>query len=749
MKYRKILDTLAQIRKSRDERQTPYNDLYGMEDLQINTMREGLLTGDPVPVESVHAPNAAAYKVEMGNEIADMMDESPETGNVALESRKTEDKIPGEADVTPVIEYETPDTADEVRETDELIPDEAEVTPIIENETSDAADEVWETDKLIQDEMVISEPPAPENSPAGTDATFGAESDATLDDEIANLLEADKIMPDNQLDFEDINYVKDVSVFDRERRSLHEAMMQANAYGEAPEIADESGPGEGSAPEKRRIQPKKPIVITGALVLCTLLAVSAVLFYSRRIPAQVLPGLNPAAIPVKISDNAINNASYVFFGDNNNFLEGLDIQLKKMVYGQLSSIFYFNGDSDLSRYVFMLEDLSGKAYARDQTTQNGPGAVAFRPFEGIVKGFRLTIYDMRNDRTKALRFAVKDKDMMPARYINKPINISPGDGDGIYIDSAVFANTGAKLQIRLPYGADGGIIVTPDTQFSLSDGAYAVLFRNAAEGLYYNTDGGGKPQSSNIAYMAFQDKNMALARADFDPTRSLDGNITFGVKSLARVFYPRMTMASADLFNFAAAGAKTVPFEGINLVIEGMQHQGGALALVMHGEDTGAGARMEVKADVDLLAENVNGEGVTYHGACRSGPRGTDIMFAIGSPPAVNLDPARIQVRINSLQYAIGDINAYINLSELDTEALPERKAAQAALEGSFDVPAQTDLLYVENGGLVGTVLETPGGVIAAAPVVHVINAKNAGDQWVIISDDARRVVEQSDEVVS
>jgi hypothetical protein len=296
-------------------------------------------------------------------------------------------------------------------------------------------------------------------------------------------------------------------------------------------------------------------------------------------------------------------------------------------------------------------------------------AVIFRPFAEGVTGFTLNIRDTENNQSQTLAFSLKDRKMMPAKYINRPVDISPDGSGSILIESAVFTNTGSSLQIRLSDKSDEGINITPETRISLLDGAYSVLSRSPPDGLYSNISRGLDSRDAYPAYTEFQDEGITLARVDFEPVRSLDSNITLSVKGLYRSISPRMTIDSADLFDFARKGVKELPLDDFNLIIEGMQLQGSVIALVMHGEDSETHDRIEVKASIDLHAKDQSGGDLIIKGDCKSGPRGTDILFKVGSNPSLNIDPQLTRIKINSIETVSPDINVVLKLSELDSEA--------------------------------------------------------------------------------
>jgi hypothetical protein len=563
------------------------------------------------------------------------------------------------------------------------------------------------------------------------------ETDINLDAEIARLLEADTAAGE-MLNFDDIDFINDVSVFDRERRSLREAMIGAPAS-EAP-LEEETGLTDQSVIEAQSSKkPKKPIIIGIILASCVILASGAIFFLSRGLPHSDLSGRGQDKIPVRIPSNAINNASYIFFNDEDT-TGSLDIKLKKMAYGQLSSIFYFIGGADAREFSFKLSDQSGKTYPMDMTLRQPSDSVIFRPFDAGVTDFALDIKDNRSDRTQTLLFSLKDRRMMPARYINMPVDISPEGKGTVLIESAVFTNTGSTLQIRFQNKSDNGVNITPETRITMMDGAYSVPSRDPADGLYSDTLLEGDAYEARPAYTNFQDEGVTLARVDFEPVRGLNDDITLSVKRLNRLDSPQITLNTADLFDFAQKGSKELMFDYFNLIIEGMQTQGDVIALVMHGEDSETRNRVEVQASVELHAKDRLGYDIIIRGECKSGPKGTDVRFKVGDNPVIKMNPELIQLKFNSIETVLNDIIATLKLSELDSKPSVKRRAAKDELENMFGGAAQTDLIFLNGGVLVGSVLQMPDTTEGGTPLVHLVSAAQRDERWVVYADNTLRV---------
>jgi len=439
-------------------------------------------------------------------------------------------------------------------------------------------------------------------------------------------------------------------------------------------------------------------------------------------------GGNTGSVLVKVPANAINNASFVFFDDDVGSND-LDIKLKKMVYGQLSSVFYFSRNDDLSNFSFELIDENGKTYFQDMSIQREANAVAFEPFAEDATAFWLKITDVENDRSEQLLLRVKDDKTMPARYINKPIDISP-EGSGLaFIDNAIFANTGSRVQLRFHNTDNKQHIITEDTLVQMLDGSYNVLPKKPTYGSF--ADDAEHLISAYPAYAVFQD--IILARVDFDPVRCLSGNITLSVKGLSRLYPKSVINKCGELFDFRTKGAKTLRYDDFNLVIEGMQHQDDVIALVMHGEDISTADRVEVKASVGLNGKDFLGNDVVIPGDCISGPAGTDVLFKVGLTPIIDMDPETMHLSFKNVQFTLDDINVTIKLPELDSEPDRDRLAVSAELEGSFNHPAKTDLLFINDNSLIGLVLESPPKDHAARPtLLHLVNAGFRDRRWTV-----------------
>ena len=748
MGYKKILDTLALIRKNAkqqivDDKPDNAGDIFtGMgaapralanTRIRLDRNMEAAfeLDIDPLPV-----------KDGISEETAHNVTEAEQGSIEAAEEDANETEEYGETDGIPE-DKEPIESIEEILDTEEInATNGSEETPeqsVLEENTPDTEGILHELNDSIPE--YTEEPSEPEEIPS--------EPDPTLDDEIARLLEEDKVLADDVPNFDNIDFVKDISVFDRERRSLHEALMKMNDAEQEESSGEDTTPTDEPIHEHKARKPNKAIYLSGILVFTVLLTVSTAFFYSRQFPYQEIFGKSQIVIPVKIPGNAINSASYIFFNEENTSFETIGIKLKKMVYGQLSSIFYFDEDADLENYIFKLSDQSGRTYTQDMTLRKYPDSVVFQPFTAGVAEFALDITDISNNATESLQFAIKDKKMMPARYINTPIDISPDNNGSIVIDSAVFANTGTNIQLRLPYRNDSNIIITPETNVEMLDGAYTVISKYPADGLYSDRAYTDELRNAYPAFKEFRDNNVILARVDFEPVRSLDDNVILSVKGLSTLFYPQMTIETKDLFDFANKGNKVLQFDDVNLVIEGMQYQTDVIALVMHGEDKVSSDRIEVKVSIELLAQNRLGNEVVIQGSSRSGPQGTDVLFNVGRYPNINMDPQSMRIRIKSIQVMLNDINTLLKLSELDTEPLQKRQEAREVIEGLYPNPAQIDLMYMNEDSIIGSVLESSNDPSNGTSLVHIIKAVNTDGQWVILSDIITQTVQVRIEIKS
>ena len=707
MRYQKILDTLELIRKKTKKPLNAPEPCY---------KKEGVFTGTNAAPKSL---NIIRKRSETYMETESKLDTLSKEKDI--ESTEKE----------PIISNALMDEISYTLE-DAQVKDQPDSDISIDEETPDTASELTDMKNEIQ-EIPDKQPEAAENPIP--------ETDVSLDEEIAHLLEADDAMGSDLPDFDNIDFVQEVTVFDRERRSLMEAMMDSQAYKQEESAKEEITPQSEQVKESPLSKtPQNKSILAGIIILGVLLTLSAGFLYLNKSPSADASGRNQQVIPVKIPNNAINNASYVYFNDKDINLDTMGIKLQKMTYGPLSSIFYFTGYEDLKNFSISLTDDTGRKYARDMRIEKSADSVVFRPFKEDAASFNLEIFDIRNNQTKTLHFELKDNSMMPARYINTPIDISPDGNGSIMIDSATFANTGATLQLRFSNTNDKQYIISPETRITMLDGAYPVRSKSPAYGLYSKTPYKEDPGSRYLAYTAFQNNIITLARADFEPVRSLEGNVTLNVKGLSRLFSPEITIESADLFNFAAKGVKVIPFDDFNLVLEGMQHQGSVIALVMHGEDLKTNNRIEVKTEVELSAKDRAGKSVVIQGDCRSGPKGTDVLFKVGANPVINMDPGLIQIKLNSIRTILGDISVMLNLSELDTEPLASLQAARSEIEGVFANPSQADLIFIESDNLIGSVLELLNGEISDSILLHLINATRVDDQWVIQSDSLTRL---------
>jgi hypothetical protein len=324
-----------------------------------------------------------------------------------------------------------------------------------------------------------------------------------------------------------------------------------------------------------------------------------------------------------------------------------------------------------------------------------------------MTSFTLTMID-KDTREKDSFSETLDllRDLIPARYLNRPIPIFFHGALLARVESGVFSNTGVTLQCRFQSDA---IQWQSGASARLMDGAYPVRARKsraypvnpdaAPDGIPSGIlDGAdqiplglpplevpsGTPMEARPAYLPFENEGAALARLDFEPVRSLRDHFVLILKGFTQTFNLDQTLDTADLFDFAQKGQQVLPLGDASIVLEGMQRQGSYIVLVAHGEDADGG-RVEIQIEAELLARDLQNGEVSIAGTCASKKEGADILFYIGAQTGIRLTPDDIQLKIKRISVQNMEAAARIDLAALENTPSANLEQARLALEDAFN----------------------------------------------------------------
>jgi hypothetical protein len=196
------------------------------------------------------------------------------------------------------------------------------------------------------------------------------------------------------------------------------------------------------------------------------------------------------------------------------------------------------------------------------------------------------------------------------------------------------------------------------------------------------------------------------------------------------VYTPRLSVNTTDLFNFGKTGGKAYTVGDFQLVLEGMQRKDNTILLVLHAESPETGARLKVDLSARLdINSAVNGRS-EIAGDIWSGTDGTDVVFNIPNPQTFQLVPAEITLNIDRVEMKVPEIDIDINMTKLPLD--PDENLLNAKKQIGAALSATPDLTYINEGTLLGTVVEEPG-------VIHRIKALLNGDNWAVSSNDELR----------
>jgi hypothetical protein len=107
-----------------------------------------------------------------------------------------------------------------------------------------------------------------------------------------------------------------------------------------------------------------------------------------------------------------------------------------------------------------------------------------------------------------------------------------------------------------------------------------------------------------------------------------------------------------------------------------------------------------------------------------------------------------MQINIYNVSFVLNDINVTLKLSELDSEPYERRVTVSAVLESLFVYPAQTDLLFMDDGSLIGSVLVSLHDKTTRSIFLHLVYGDYEDERWVIKTINTMEIEKRQGEVL-
>ena len=390
-----------------------------------------------------------------------------------------------------------------------------------------------------------------------------------------------------------------------------------------------------------------------------------------------------------------NNASHTFI-ELTALAGEKSITLSRILLDEAATIFYFRDMLEQSRYIFTLEDFSGRIYNRDLNFTPNPTrdillnqtVVRFEAMDHSVEGFTITVTDLETGISIPFEMTFDSDIFSPGRYIDLPIEVDTGLSIvEASIDRGIFSAAGTTIEFSMRYGMSGA-----DLMFDSSHTAAPLTIRHLGS----ITAGVGELVTSH-----FTNDSLILGTMDFGPLLTLMGQVEISFGHMYLRHHLDETISANALTPRPRPNpepAATIDLGDHIVNIHGFQRQGNRRAgidlyvMTLHGlqkaykevegelvEDF---FRVSTTMKVNLVGLNLDGSEVRIPGNVRYNERGTDVLFDISAnEDFANIPQSRLQVEIENISLRLPSFSASVNLDDLGFTAPAENTRLSRAIE--------------------------------------------------------------------
>jgi len=475
----------------------------------------------------------------------------------------------------------------------------------------------------------------------------------------------------------------------------------------------------------------KALIAAGMLMLIAALAVSGAMFTmaaDKAAPAPAPKDADPSSASFVIRHRAgmPNNADYIYIGKGVKTPNG-DIVVDKLALNRAESVFYLKTAAAIG-FGLMTDD-AGNTYCADFYA-NGPGSenpapqsgaglceLSFDALPARTKHFTLFVMGSQGGYEAKFDFHVDGAlNQSPARYIASVQAGAPGTPTGlpqtgvmagaaprfmsagkpepdplinISIINSAFSSSGSAVNYMISWAGGREKAVVP---VCVPAGAPMSLSSN---GVYV------LPKDSAPRYAVFQDQDMTLGQAVFQPVPSLGSSLKITFDNLYAQYSLNKTVPTEGLFLNTAEGVEHLALDNYDVQLERMLDDQYKCVLVLHTEDTAvekrppppAGSpvnraalaynRLETRMDAQLSVFGPDGAETVLDGECTSGDVGTDVVF--NYPKGFSRAPlSRMSLRINGISIKLPKQEAYVDLGAGSDKPDANVEAAADAIAEAF-----------------------------------------------------------------
>ncbi|MCL2576292.1 MAG: hypothetical protein FWE33_07635 [Defluviitaleaceae bacterium] len=504
----------------------------------------------------------------------------------------------------------------------------------------------------------------------------------------------------------------------------------------------------GEKPEKiKKVISKSTKIIYGlaGLAALALLGVGAILLY------ELFSDDTPRPHQLNQPNARFNNAASSFIELFATIDDEL-IALTQVLLDDTATIFYFEGNLDLNRYVFALEDFNGRVYNKDIAFATNPlrqliverTEVRFEPISREAEAFTLTITDLQSNAAVSVDMAFDGERIPVGRYFNDFIIFDnlPVRNLSVILNHAEFSASGSTIGLSIFQNmSDGGIVFAQQEDVS----PISIYHRGASV-----------PPVNNVLHVLEFDDGAKFARMDFGVLRTLHGDIEIVLDGLYRQYNLNHTMSVTPLFTPGASRVQTIQLaDNYQLILEGMQRQGDLMVMPMHGINTTTGDRATTTISAYIIGMDTDGVTHRLSADVRYGAIGADVLFYLEQNPAFSQIPVtQMQLEIEYALIKLPPTSHKINLRNAEYAPSERRQEIINALENHFvpQINRQNDglapiaqvITMQEIGGIIrATVierhLEVRSGRLHDTTMFHMVEGRIQDERFVVSSIETVR----------
>ena len=425
------------------------------------------------------------------------------------------------------------------------------------------------------------------------------------------------------------------------------------------------------------------IATMSGLVAASLLFFVGVLIMSN-IGGQEQGTINIASPP----QYAFNNASHSLVNLSAPLGEDT-IVLNRILLDEVTTVFYFGGILDPARYIFSLEDLNGRTYARNVALAANPvrdqainqTVVRFETMDPTAEGFIISITDLHTGQTSAMGITFDDDAIALGRHIAYPLVVDAELSDvTISIDHGVFSAAASSLNFSISYANPYVRLV-----FGENTGTPPVILRHM---------GVVVPSMGTLRVSDFPQSGITLGAMDFNPLRSLTGRVDVVFSQMYKRYEINASMSTTGMFSAGEDRARTIELEDHIITIHGLMRQGDFFVMPLYGMSKASpdkeAARVPTAMEVTLVGTNNLGQQIRLPGTANYDARGTDVTFDMRENEAIRGIPlGQLFLEIESISVLLPEFTATINLDNLGFEPSDYTDTVKLMIESAFarDMP--------------------------------------------------------------